>query len=230
MMSDRGVAVLGGTFDPVHYGHIKSAVAVRKRLGVAEVRLIPAFAPPHRVDPESSPADRLAMLRIAARGHRGVVVDDREIRREGISYTVDTLQSLRKEVGPSQPIYFVLGMDAYRTLNQWYEWRRIATLAHVVVLRRPGHARPDLSSSVPAEVGEWAEARRPDGGAGAGASGCVYYMELEQMAISATEIRGAFHRGEVPRQKLPDAVIEYIDDHGLYRPRHTERELCQKLT
>jgi nicotinate-nucleotide adenylyltransferase len=215
MTRPQGVAVLGGTFDPIHNGHIGSAIAVRDHLNLAQVRLIPSFAPPHRESPEASAEQRLEMAQLAVADVLGVLADDREIRRGGKSYTVDTLRSLRDELGYDTSICFVLGMDAYCTLDKWYQWQQIGELAHVVVLHRPGHARP----SVPEEIETWSRARQAKGTAWANSSaaGQVAIVELEQIAVSATDIRRAFRRGELPCGKLPGSVIQYISRHGLYQ-------------
>ena len=211
---NKSIAIFGGTFDPVHYGHIRSAVAVREHLGLSGVRLIPSYEPPHRSRTECSADHRLAMLRIAVEDVSGVTVDDREIQRQGISYTVDTLRSLREELA-DVPLCIVLGMDAFYTLDQWYEWRKVADLAHLVVLKRPGHDK----SLVPVDIREWAAEREPVNidDLGYNVSGLVAYLELEQIPASSTDIRNAFHRGDVPCGILPGAVHQYINHHGLYQ-------------
>ena len=217
----NGIAVLGGTFDPVHHGHLKSARAIRDVLSVDEVRLIPAFQPPHRNPPESSAEHRLAMLRAAMIDLPNIVVDDIEIRREGVSFTVDTLIFLRREIGSGVPIYFIMGMDAYCALDEWYEWREITELAHIVVLQRPGHEMK-LSEN----MARWIKGREsarvnelqniP--------AGRVCFLKLEQISVSSTEIRRALHRGEVPEEKLPRAVSSYIKCHDLYQRENSNAE------
>lgn len=213
MTLHRGIAILGGTFDPVHVGHLRSAEAVRQTLALDEVRLIPCFSPPHRRSPEASAADRLAMLRLATADRDAMVVDDREIVRRGTSFTVDTLKSIRLELAPETPLYFIVGMDAYRTINQWYEWQCIIELAHIVVLERPGH-----NSELPAEVQRWTRERiREKGDPEIGPGGAVLFLGLEKIDISATEIRASLHRGGTPVESLPASVMRYIQCHGLYQ-------------
>ena len=208
-----GIAVLGGTFDPVHYGHIRSAQAIRRVLSFAEVRLIPSFQPPHRQMPQCSAEHRLAMLRIAVDKLDGIAADDREISRRGPSYTVETLASLRAEVG-AVPVAFVMGMDAFGLLSEWYQWRTITELAHIVVLQRPGHPI-DLHD----EMSRWVAERKSSNinDLRDNKAGCVAFLELAQIPVSSTEIRDVLHRGEVPQDKLPQAVITYIKYHGLYQ-------------
>ncbi|MDA0788308.1 MAG: nicotinate-nucleotide adenylyltransferase [Proteobacteria bacterium] len=213
MPVNRGIAILGGTFDPVHIGHLSLAEAVRGALSLNQVRLIPSFSPPHRSPPEASAADRLAMLRLAAEGREGIVVDDREMIRRGRSFTVDTLRSIRQEVAPDLPIYFIVGMDAYRTIDQWYEWQTIIELAHIVVLERPGH-----DVSLPSQVLKWTRQRlRQPGDPGIGPGGAVLLLDLGKIDVSATEIRACFHRGGQPAKSLPAPVMQYIQCHGLYQ-------------
>ena len=131
------LAILGGTFDPVHYGHLRAADEVRKALDLPAVRLVPAALPPHREAPLTAARDRVAMLDLAVREFPGLVVDTREIARGGKSYTVDTLRELRSEQ-PGMPLLLVVGADAFQGLSTWHEWRSIFDLAHVVVVPRPG--------------------------------------------------------------------------------------------
>tara|TARA_B100000029_G_scaffold68114_1_gene60597 strand:+ start:337 stop:999 length:663 start_codon:yes stop_codon:yes gene_type:complete len=217
----NGIAVLGGTFDPVHHGHLESARAIRDVLSVEEVRLIPSFQPPHRNPPESSAEHRLAMLRAAMVDLPNIAVDDREIRREGVSFTVDTLTSLRREVGLGVPIYFIMGMDAFCTLDEWYEWQEITELAHIVVLQRPGHEM-QLSEDMVKWIKGRESANVEELQNNPGKRVC--FLELEQISVSSTDIRRAFHCGEVPEAKLPRAVSSYIKSHDLYQPENSNAE------
>jgi len=125
-MTDTGgspVAVLGGTFDPVHWGHIRPAVELLQALGLSEVRMVPVSVPPHRSQPRADAALRCRLLRLAVEDVPGLVVDDRELRRAGASYTADTLASLRRDLGPRRPLCFIMGSDAFRGLTQWHRWR-----------------------------------------------------------------------------------------------------------
>ena len=138
MTFKRGLVVFGGTFDPVHNGHIQSAVAIRELLGVETVKLVPCKIPPHRETPSASSKDRLSMLQIAVQGLTGIEIDDRELCREGTSYTFDTLGSIREEIGNELPLIFALGSDAWPTLSKWYRWTELCNLAHLLILNRPG--------------------------------------------------------------------------------------------
>jgi nicotinate-nucleotide adenylyltransferase len=212
------VAILGGTFDPVHYGHLRLADDVRRALGLPEVRLVPAGDPPHRDGPRASASDRLAMLKLAVPELPGLVVDSREIDRGGKSYTVLTLEELRRE-SPQRPLLLVVGADAFLGLPTWHRWRRIFDLAHVVVVARPGVA---LAENLPPELrAQWQSRITADRSAlFSQPSGAIYQQAITPQPISATEIRAQLAHGagglrDVVRL-LPPAVLAYIDRHRLY--------------
>lgn len=213
------VALLGGTFDPVHYGHLRFADDVRRALGLSEVRLVPAGDPPHREGPSASAADRLAMLHLAVAEFPGLVVDERETHRAGKSYTVLTLEELRKEF-PKSPLLLLLGADAFRGLPSWHRWREIFDLAHLVVVERPG---VNLEASLPAPLlPHWRErlVENPENIL-ARPAGAIFVQPIAPLAVSATTIREQLALGNVAGDKwhglLPPAVLAYIDLHHLYR-------------
>ena len=213
------IALLGGTFDPVHFGHLRLADEVRRALGLPELRLVPAGDPPHRDGPRASAAHRLAMLRIGVAGFPGLVADDRELRRGGKSYTVLTLEELRHAF-PARPLWLVLGADAFRGLPAWHRWREIFTLAHVVVVARPGVA---LDAVLPAPLAEeWLRRHTPapallfDTPAGR-----IFVQPVTPHAIAATAIRNSLAGNrdmDNLAQLLPPGVLAYIEQHHLYLP------------
>jgi nicotinate-nucleotide adenylyltransferase len=218
MASPGPIALLGGTFDPVHYGHLRLAGDVRLALGLDEVRLLPARDPPHRAGPAATAADRLAMLRLAVAEFPGLVVDERELQRDGKSYTVLTLEELRREA-PQRPLWLLLGADAFRGLPTWHRWREIFDLAHVVVVARPG---VPLTEDLPeALAAEW---RRPSDPRPRGLVFHARRRHFRGTGIAAahrgTAIRAQLARGDKGRQAvaglLPPAVLAYIDQHHLY--------------
>jgi nicotinate-nucleotide adenylyltransferase len=217
----HAIALLGGTFDPVHYGHLRFADAVRRALGLPEVRLVPARDPPHRDRPKASAADRLAMLRLAVTGFPGLVVDDRELRRDGKSYTVDTLADLRRDY-PDHPVLLLLGADAFRGLPTWHRWREVFDLAHLVVVARPG---VNLEAALPPPLlAIWRERLVADPGSlFSRPAGAILVQGIAPFDVSATAIREHFAKGagatEMGGGLLPPAVLAYIDRHHLYRPR-----------
>ena len=137
----RRIGLLGGTFNPVHNGHLRSAVEVRERLALDELRLVPSARPPHRAAPEVTAEQRLAMVQLALAGSDELQVDARELQRSSPSWTVDTLASLRAELGPQAVVFFILGWDAFCGLPGWHRWQELLELAHLVVLQRPDFDR-----------------------------------------------------------------------------------------
>jgi nicotinate-nucleotide adenylyltransferase len=209
----KPLGILGGTFDPIHYGHLRPAEEMLAALALAEIRFLPAANPPHRRSPQASAADRLAMVELAITGHEGLVSDDREIRRGGLSYMVPTLESLRAELG-GRPLCLLLGIDAFLGLETWHQWARLPELAHLVVFTRPGWTFPE-AAALPA----WARGRMA---AAAGdlarvPAGKIYYQPVTPQAISASAIREKIARGESTQGLVPEAVWEYICRHRLYR-------------
>ena len=218
------LAILGGTFDPVHYGHLHLADDVRKALAPCEVRLVPAADPPHRAPPHASARDRIAMLELGVREFPGLVVDTREIARGGKSYTVDTLTDLRAEL-PQTPLLLVLGADQFRSLLGWHRWQTLFDLAHLVVVPRPGVA---VDADLPAPLAhEWNTRRVGDPqGLRSHTGGSIYLQPVTPHAVSSTAIRAALARGDRKSVEiaglLPPAVLAYIESNGLYtlHPTH----------
>jgi nicotinate-nucleotide adenylyltransferase len=207
------IGVLGGTFDPVHFGHLRPALELLKGLPLDEIRFIPCRAPPHRPPPVATAEQRWYMLSTVLHGISGLRADDRELRRPGPSYTVDTLEGLRGELGGPEPLCLIMGSDAYCGFPTWHRWRDILDLAHLIVVKRPGS---DLAAR-----GEAAELVEHSGLEGPqqltrGPSGGVLVCEVGLLDISATEIRACIAAGEQPRYLLPGAVWAYIRRSGLY--------------
>jgi nicotinate-nucleotide adenylyltransferase len=213
------IGILGGTFDPIHYGHLRPAAEARAALGLSEVRLIPAARPPHRAQSSVPAGERLALAQLAAREQPGFTVDDRELRRAGPSYTVLTLEELRRECGDTAPICLIIGADAFAGFDTWHRWPEILALAHLVVMSRPDSAATADPASWPA----WARPRAARSSAELAASpaGRVMYVEVRPQRISATDIRRRVARGESIDGLVPPAVGRHIHQHGLYRsPPH----------
>lgn len=208
-MDTRPLGIFGGTFDPIHYGHLRPAQEVLAALSLEEIRFIPSANPPHRPAPVASPDQRLQMLRLALADCPGLVADDREIRRGGPSYSVLTLESLRVEVG-ERPLCFILGLDAFLQLETWHRWTEIPGLAHLVVLTRPGWVLGDLP--------RWAEGREcADAGWLAGSpAGRLFFLAVTPQNISASGIRATLNRGGTVDGLLPQAVQGFICQNHLY--------------
>jgi nicotinate-nucleotide adenylyltransferase len=217
--SPAPLAILGGTFDPVHYGHLRFADDVRRSLALPEVRLVPASDPPHREGPAASSSDRLAMLQLAVGEYPGLTVDDRELRRTGKSYTVDTLLDLRGEF-PGRPLLLLLGADAFRGLPSWRRWETLFDLAHIVVVARPG--APAGEDLPPALLAQWRRRHTNDATVLVSQpAGAIYVQAIAPQPVSATAIREHLGDGarddDALRGLLPPAVLAYIERHHLYR-------------
>ncbi len=206
------IGIFGGTFDPVHYGHLRAALEARELLGLEDIRLLPAGTPPHRGGTMASAEDRLNMLRLAVAGYPEFHVDDREVRRGGRSFMADTLAEIRAGAGTS-PVLLVIGEDAANELDSWHDWRSLFDLAHIVIMRRPG-TRPDWEG----ELREQMESRLAidAGQLMHSPSGRVLPLQITQLAISSTDIRERMRRGRSTRFLMPDSVIDYIEQNQLY--------------
>lgn len=211
------LGVFGGTFDPVHSGHLRLAEEAREGLALSGVRWIPAGQPPHRDRPGVGAAHRLAMVRLAVAGNPAFSVDASEAEAERPSYTVPTLERLREELGRERPLVLLLGADAFAGLPTWHRWTTLFELAHVAVSHRPGYP-VESGSLLPALAEEFAHRRLacPDG-LGLAPGGGIVTFAMTQLAISATQIRGIVARGASPRYLLPDALVDYIQRHHLYQ-------------
>ncbi len=209
--------VYGGTFDPVHCGHLAIACAARDALRCT-VHLMPAGDPPHRAAPGATAAERATMVGLAIAGVPDLVLDRRELEREGRSYTVDTLEALRAELGPSRPLAWLVGADSLLGLPGWHRWEALFDLAHLVVADRPGSAFDDARSPALAAAlrGRWTDCadtlrRAP--------SGRVLRLGQPLHAVSATEVRARIAREDTLQGWVPAPVAAFIDETGLYRPR-----------
>jgi nicotinate-nucleotide adenylyltransferase len=213
----KPLGILGGTFDPIHHGHLRLAIEMAEALDLDEVRLVPLYLPPHREPPTAPPALRLRMLDAAVADTPPLRVDDRELQRARVSYTVETLAELRGDL-PGRPLCLILGMDAFAGLEDWRRWREIIGLAHLAVAKRPGSA---LSPSSPIQdvidrhgATDPSDVHRRE-------AGCLLIRDVPALDISASAIRARIAAGRSPRHLLPDAVLELIERNSLYRKTAT---------
>jgi nicotinate-nucleotide adenylyltransferase len=212
------LGIFGGTFDPIHFGHLRTAFELLQTLELAEVRFVPAGDPPHRARPLCDARTRVAMVRAAVADQPGFVVDDREIHRTGPSYSVLTLRELRAQ-WPGRALCMIVGMDAFLGLPDWHEWRDVLRLAHVVVAHRPGWSVPStgILGELLAELGT-----RDRRELHAREAGRVLIEAVTQLEISSTDLRDLIVGGRDPRYLLPDPVRDIIRATGCYVPK-TER-------
>lgn len=205
--AQAAVGILGGTFDPVHYGHLRLAIEVREALGLAEVRLLPAAHSNLRNPPRATPAQRVAMLS-AALGE-GLALDAREVDRGGVSYTIDTLAAIRAEL-PHRSLCFILGADSWQSLPRWHRWRELLDYAHLVIATRPGSAFTPIAELASALTDDMQKLH-------ANTAGHVLLCPIPLLPISSTDIRARIAAARDLTGLLPDSVIAFINRSGLYR-------------
>ncbi len=211
------LGLFGGTFDPVHFGHLRLAEESIDHLGLAGVRWIPAGQPPHRGVPQVTAEQRLEMVRRSTANNGKFSIDASEVVAAAPSYTVHTLERLRRELGDAPSLVLLVGADAFAGLPTWHRWRDIFALAHVAVSHRPGF--PVEAASLPQDLaGEFADRRLADAaGLKQAPAGGIVTFAMTQLAISATQIRRLLANGQSARYLLPDGVLDYIQANQLYK-------------
>ncbi|MCG6975630.1 MAG: nicotinate-nucleotide adenylyltransferase [Acidiferrobacterales bacterium] len=204
------IGIFGGTFDPIHYGHLRPASEVRHSLDLDALYLVPAANPPHRVSPIATPAQRMAMLELAMTEFPDLKADDRELQRGGLSYTVDTLQSFRSDY-PQTALVLLMGTDAFEGIESWHQWQRLPELAHLIVMQRPGwepeSSRDWVAERIASSASELATQL----------AGRILFYPVTPQAISATGIREALAAGGQVSGMLPQPVLDYINQNHIYR-------------
>lgn len=225
----KPIGILGGTFDPVHIGHLRMALELHAALDLGEVRLIPVHTHPFGKTPIATVQERGDMLALAVHDLPQCSLDKRELQRAGVSYTVDTVESLRKEVEPT-PLCLFLGLDAFRQLDGWERWDELLDYSHIVVVDRPemnqaapanqamGHTPREFSPTIKTLLQQHAvdspQALHEH------PAGCILRRTIPHLDISATYIRHLIAADQSTRYLLPDAVLNYIQQHQLYRQEH----------
>ena len=215
MSASRPVALLGGTFDPVHVGHVGLADDAQRAFRAADVRLVPAADPPHRPPPGAQAGDRAAMVALAIQGVSRLTLDLRELERSGPSWTIDTLHALRAALGTQAPVAWLVGADSFLGLTSWKRWRELLELSHFIVAQRPGSLLEgglptDLNAAVAGRWVEDAAALRTS------AAGRILRLHQPLQAHSATDLRQRIAAGASWRGLVPPAVADYIAEHRLY--------------
>lgn len=209
------IGLLGGTFDPIHFGHLRMAEELAGWLDLDQVRFIPAAQPPHRSQPRTAIHHRVEMTRLAIEANPKFMLDTREVDRKGMSFTVETLTSLRQELGTNDPLWLFMGADAFLGLNTWKNWSQLFDLANIAVAHRPGY-RLAQTDALGDELREALHQHQVKDAAVNQASGQIILRPVTQLDISATAIRTAIREGKSPRYLLPEPVLDYIHTHHLY--------------
>lgn len=215
------IGIYGGTFDPVHYGHLRSAVEVLEQFELKELRLMPCYQSPLKNRSQASPTARLEMLQLAIKDQSKLICDSRELDRQGHSYMIDTLKSLRLEL-PDSALLLFMGSDAFAQLSRWQQWQSLFDYAHIVVMTRPNSEKPSLSDFLKQRLSANISALKAE------KSGRLFFQPVTQLDISATAIRALQARQRSIRFLLPDNVIVYINQHQLYRKTNQEIE-CKQM-
>jgi nicotinate-nucleotide adenylyltransferase len=209
------LGLIGGTFDPVHYGHLRLAEEAADHLGLARVRWIPSGNPGHRAAPRTAGVHRSAMVRAAIADNPRFELDASEADLAGPGFTIDTLGRLRRELGDARPLVFIIGADQLHAFHTWRAWRELLDLAHFAVGERPGFPL-DAAALDAAVAAQWARRRGGPAALAAAPGGAIVSFPLTQLAISASDIRHRLARGASARYLLPPEVLAYIGSHHLY--------------
>ncbi|HHJ35937.1 MAG TPA: nicotinate-nucleotide adenylyltransferase [Gammaproteobacteria bacterium] len=205
------IGIFGGTFDPVHYGHIKPALSIKAALNLSQLRIVPNSIPPHRDPPWLSTEQRLLLLKSALADHADVIIDERELKRGGASYMIDTLRSLRGEF-PDEDLCLIIGMDAFMGITSWFEWQSLFALCHLVVTTRPGFEQSEWMDQMDAEDHQFLSARMV-GHVDAltpHETGKILLQSVPQLDISSTEIRAGLLNNDDVRQWMPERVYQQL--------------------
>lgn len=215
--SMSAVGILGGTFNPIHYGHLRMAEELAEGLKLNEVRFIPSANPPHKEAPAISAAQRAEMVGLAIASHRGFKLDTRELERQGASYTIETLLSLRSELGENVSLTLFMGSDAFTQFDTWHRWQEIIEHCHIALVQRPQlrAEKNRLSKTLETFLHHHYSENSDD--LHVTPSGIVTMRQVTALDISSTNIRHALKHHRSVRYLMPDNVIEYIEHHQLYR-------------
>lgn len=215
----KPIGILGGTFDPIHYGHLRLAEEMLELAGLQQIRFIPVGNPPHRETPLVSAHHRSAMVQLAIADQPAFVLDDREVKCKEKCYTVDTLRALRAELGNAQPLCLLMGGDAFLQLHTWHDWEQILDLAHIVVGYRPGFTLGKRIHHATLELRQHYQQRLCTVDyLSQHAAGGIAELAIPKLEISATLIRSRVAEGRTIRYLLPATVTNYIYQHHLYAP------------
>jgi nicotinate-nucleotide adenylyltransferase len=210
------IGLLGGTFDPIHFGHLGMAQELAQALALDTVKFIPAAVPPLKSQPSASAADRCAMVQLAIANNPDFQLDDRELKRTGPSYTVETLRSLRSELSEQDSLVLFIGSDAFKQLNRWHQWQEIIQLCHIALVARPDS---DVSTGLNPELVTFLQDHYTENAMDlqSESAGLITMQAITPLAISSSAIREQLKNRQSARYLTPDCVLDYIAQHGLYQ-------------
>ena len=210
------IGINGGTFDPVHYGHLRPALEVMQRLGLEQVRFVPCFRPVHKNTPNVSAVQRSDMIKLAIKSQPNFILDTIEMDKGGPSYTADTLELLKQQY-KGFSLVLMMGTDAFAKFHTWYKWQQILQLANIVVMHRPGEPVPESGESGEIYKNNHVTAFTAE-------AGQIMEMDVTQLDISSTLVRNHMLAGQSAEYLLPSSVMKYIKEHGLYKPTNQIRK------
>jgi len=213
------IGILGGTFNPIHYGHLRMAQELADALNLDEVRFIPSANPPHRTKPEVSAQHRAAMVQLAIRDNHLFKLDNRELKRTGASYTIDTLISLRDELGEGNAFCLIMGNDVFVKLNTWHRWQELLDYCHIILIQRPDASphQPKLPEELTALLHDHYTENAAD--LAFKNFGYIHMQKITPLDISATKIREMLAINHEPKYLSPDNVLAYIKQYQLYQDK-----------
>ncbi len=207
------IGILGGTFDPIHFGHINPLLEVKHTLELDQIWLMPNHIPPHKQQPNSTTAHRLAMANLVCQQYPELTLCDIEAKRNTPSYSVTTLQALKRE-NPHDQLLFIMGMDSFINLPKWYQWQQLFELCHIVVYQRPDWSiklNPQMQQLLLERQGNKTDLIEDKQ-----SCGLIFHVQVTQQPYSSTEIRSQLSRQQLNNDALPQVVINYIRQHNLY--------------
>ncbi|MBA3756808.1 MAG: nicotinate-nucleotide adenylyltransferase [Nitrosomonas sp.] len=212
------VGIYGGTFDPIHYGHLRIAEELLDIIGLKRTIFVPSGAPRLRAAPVAARNHRATMVRLAIQDNDMFTLDEREISRSGISTTVESLREYQYELGENMALCFILGIDAFIKINQWHNWHELFSLCHLIIVARPGYTSINDHQNLPADIRKELIARRIlcTSDLGLQPNGCIYIAQTSLLEISASHIRSLITAGKSTRYLLPEIVSDYIKSNYLY--------------
>jgi nicotinate-nucleotide adenylyltransferase len=207
------IGILGGTFDPIHNGHIRLALEAQKQLDLDQVKLIPVNIPPHRTKPAASSSQRRSMIELAIKDETKLCIDSRELESKNISYSINTLKSLRQEF-PDAALYLIVGRDAFNKIDSWKDWQDLLDYAHIIVANRPNESinniSPELKSWIEKyQIADHAQLKN-------NLSGNIIFINIPMLDISSSMIRQCYSENKTVTNLLPTLIQTYIKDNQLY--------------